>query len=432
MNEGAQAWSYALARLAAVLAAGVFIGWLLGSLWLGVALALAMVLVWNLVQLYRLDHWLRARSTRQPPEAEGLWGAVITNVVRLHRRKRFHKQRLLDVFRELRRSTAAMPDGVLVLNAAGDILWFNRMAGQLLGLRRRTDLGIRITHLLRNPDLRRHLERGDVADPLVVPHPARAGAWLSFQTVPYSSQQRLMLVRDVSRQVALESMRKDFVANASHELRTPLTVISGYLETLVHDDSMDPLLAGPLAEMQRQATRMNAILTDLLELSRLDAQEGEATMEPVDVGALAALLRQDVLAMPEHPAIRLQLDSGARLAGDRSALHSAFSNLVLNAAKYTPRQGSILVCWRADAAGAHFSVQDTGIGIPPEHLPRLTERFYRVDAGRARSTGGSGLGLAIVKHVLEHHGATLEIQSAEGKGSTFTCHFPPSRVLPAP
>jgi two-component system, OmpR family, phosphate regulon sensor histidine kinase PhoR len=432
MTDGAQAWSYAVARLAAVLAAGVVLGLLLGAVWAGLAVALALTLAWNLVQLYRLDYWLRGRSSRQPPDAEGLWGSVISNVVRLHRRKRFHKQRLVDVFRELRRSTAAMPDGVLVLTVAGEILWFNPTAARLLGLRRRVDQGIRVTHLLRHPEFGRYMESGDFHEALVIAHPSREGVWLSLQVVPYSSNQRLMLVRDVSRQMALESMRKDFVANASHELRSPLTVITGYLETLVHDDQLDPALEGPLGEMRRQAARMNTIVADLLELSRLDARTREASDAPVDVAALLAMLRKDVLAMPVHPEISVQVESPAGLLGDEAGIHSAFSNLVQNAAKYTPAGGSILVRWWVDDDGGHFSVSDTGIGIPAEHIPRLTERFYRVDAGRARTTGGSGLGLAIVKHVLEHHGATLAIQSEEGKGSTFACHFPPRRVMRGP
>jgi two-component system phosphate regulon sensor histidine kinase PhoR len=253
---------------------------------------------------------------------------------------------------------------------------------------------------------------------------------LSFQVVPYSGVQRLMLVRDVSHQVALESMRKDFVANASHELRSPLTVITGYLETLLQDDGADAALRGPLAEMQRQSQRMNGIVNDLLDLSRLDSLTEEAGTGRVDVAALAAMLRKDVLARPAHPEISLELATQAQLLGDETELHSAFSNLVDNAAKYTPATGKVRICWRLDEQGqARFEVHDTGSGIAPEHLPRLTERFYRVDSGRARAAGGAGLGLAIVKHVLQHHGALLEVRSEPGRGSAFSCIFPPRRVL---
>jgi two-component system phosphate regulon sensor histidine kinase PhoR len=427
--SGGRAFRFALARVLLVVAAGFVAGHLLGSVAAGLALSLTGALCWQLVNLYRLDSWLRARSTRDPPDVGGVWGDVITQVVRLHRRKRFHKQRLLDVFRELRHSTAAMPDGVVVLNAQAEILWFNRMAGRLLDLKRRADLGIRITNLVREPEFTAYLRNAEFDAPLVI---SRNGGdlSLSFQVVPYSSNQRLMLVRDVTRQVQLESMRKDFVANASHELRSPLTVITGYLETLAQDDEVDPLLRQPLDEMRRQAERMNNIVRDLLELSRLDSVEEEVDGAPIDVGALAAILRKDVLARGRHPEVTLDIQSDARLLGDDSEIHSAFSNLVDNAAKYTPVEGSIRIHWSVGAAGEGvFTVSDTGPGIPAEAIPRLTERFYRVDAGRSRATGGSGLGLAIVKHVLQHHGATLEIASREQVGSSFTCRFPARRVL---
>jgi two-component system, OmpR family, phosphate regulon sensor histidine kinase PhoR len=239
-------------------------------------------------------------------------------------------------------------------------------------------------------------------------------------------------VRDVSRQVRLEGMRKDFVANASHELRSPLTVISGYLETLSQDPALDPELQAPVAEMRRQAERMTTIIRDLLELSRLEANESEVDGAPLDVAALLSMLRKDVLERPDRPRdVRVCVDSEELLVGNQTEIHSAFFNLVDNAAKYTPPDGSIEMRWWVDEDGGHFAVSDTGIGIPPEHLPRLTERFYRADSGRSRGTGGSGLGLAIVKHVLQRHGATLDIESTEGVGSVFSCHFPPYRIASA-
>jgi two-component system phosphate regulon sensor histidine kinase PhoR len=429
VKPGRAGW-FLLARLGATLAVGLLVGLMLGSVWAGVALALAAMLGWQLLNLFWLDAWLRDRSGRDPPDSSGMWGEVVTRVVRLHRRKRFHKQRLLDVFRELRHSTAAMPDGVIILNAQWEILWFNRMAGRLLNLRRRVDLGMRIVNLIRDPALVRFLEDGEYDQPLVLGRGSDPRVHLSFQVVPYSGTQRLVLVRDVSHQVALESMRKDFVANASHELRSPLTVMTGYLETLLQDDGVDPGLRAPLAEMQRQTQRMNGLVNDLLDLSRLDSLNEEAGREPVDVPALLALLRKDVLARPVHPELTLDVQSDARLAGDETELQSAFSNLVDNAVKYTPATGKVRVAWRVDEQGhARFEVHDTGPGIAPEHLPRLTERFYRVDSGRARAAGGAGLGLAIVKHVLQHHGAVLDVRSEPGRGSVFSCVFPPRRVL---
>jgi two-component system phosphate regulon sensor histidine kinase PhoR len=300
-------------------------------------------------------------------------------------------------------------------------------------LRSPGDAGLRIDSLVRRPEFVSYLRGGEYRTPVVVPGGgASSQQYLHFQVVPYGAGQLLLIVRDVTREVRLEAMRKDFVANASHELRSPLTVISGYLETLSQDETLDPVLRGPLLEMGRQTQRMTAIVHDLLELSRLEAADRLAEGEPIDVAELMARLRSDLLVrVPAALQVRLQVDTAARLVGEPAQLHSAFANLLDNAAKYTPAGGVITVRWWSDEHGGHFAVADTGIGIAPEHLPRLTERFYRVDAGRSRASGGSGLGLAIVKHVLQRHGGSLQIESEEGRGSTFTCHFPPARLLPA-
>jgi two-component system phosphate regulon sensor histidine kinase PhoR len=231
----------------------------------------------------------------------------------------------------------------------------------------------------------------------------------------------------------LEAMRKDFVANASHELRTPLTVISGYLDTLADDPSVDPAWEAPIRDMRAQAQRMNAIIADLLELSRLESTEGEAPRDPIDVPRMLERLHRDALISADRPRyVLLELESGDGLLGSAHEIESAFTNLLVNALKYTMVDGTVKIRWSVDEAGAHFSVIDSGIGIPAEHIPRLTERFYRVDAGRARGQGGSGLGLAIVKHALQRHGGWLDVQSTEGKGSTFTCNFPQQRVWKLP
>jgi len=429
MNLSRAAW-FLLARIGITLLVGVVAGWLVGHVIAGALVALSGMLAWQLLNLYWLDYWLRDRSGRDPPDVSGMWGEVVSRVVRLHRRKRFHKQRLLDVFRELRHSTAAMPDGVVILNSTWEILWFNRMAGKLLSLRRKVDLGLRIINLVRDPALVRYLDEAEFREPLVISRGEGPRLHLSLQVVPYSGTQRLMLVRDVSHQVALESMRQDFVANASHELRSPLTVMTGYLETLLQDDQLDESLRGPLGEMQRQTQRMNRIVNDLLDLSRLEAVADEARGDSVDMAAMCAVLRKDVLARPVHPQISVELASDARLRGLEPELLSAFSNLVDNAVKYTPASGSIRIRWSVDDTGqGRFEVQDTGPGIASEHLPRLTERFYRVDSGRSRAAGGAGHGLAIENHVLQHHGALLDVASTPGVGSTFTCIFPPRRVL---
>ena len=430
MSLALQGLWFATARVLAAAAIGLVLGWTVGYIWAGIAVVMGAYLLWQLINLFRVDWWLRHRGFAEPPDIGGAWGDAITQVVRLHRRKRFHKQRFVQLFRQIQRSTSALPDGVVILNDEHEIVWFNRMAAQLLDLRRPADLGLRIDNLVRQPEFSRYLLSGEYDNPIVIHQGAVDGTFLSLQVVPYGDGQQLLLVRDVTRQVRLEGMRKDFVANASHELRSPLTVISGYLETLSQDVALDPELRAPIVEMRRQADRMTTIVRDLLELSRLEATEGEVDGAPVDVAALLSMLRKDVLERAEHPReVRVRVDSKAWLVGNETEIHSAFFNLVDNAAKYTPADGSIEMRWWVDQDGGHFTVSDTGIGIEPEHIPRLTERFYRVDPARARGTGGSGLGLAIVKHVLQRHGATLEIHSTAGAGSVFGCHFPPYRIV---
>jgi two-component system phosphate regulon sensor histidine kinase PhoR len=422
-------WTFALARLAGILVLGLCVGLLVGPIWLWILGAACLYLGWQLLTLYRLDRWLRLRSQIDPPDLGGIWGDIVAQVVRLHRRKQFHKQRLIQLFRELRRSTAALPDGVIILSTQREIVWFNRRAARLLGLRRPIDIGLRIDNLIRSPEFVLYLHGDDFAMPLVIRPPVQLDLYLALQVVPYGGGQSLLLVRDVTRQMRLEAMRKDFVANASHELRTPLTVISGYLDTLADDTSIDPAWYGPIKDMRAQAQRMNAIIADLLVLSRLESTDGEAARDAIDVPNMLERLHRDALASAERPrVVLLELETRDGLFGAAHEIESAFTNLLVNGMKYTPAEGTVRMRWWADAEGAYFSVIDSGIGIPAEHIPRLTERFYRVDAGRSRGQGGSGLGLAIVKHALQRHGGWLDVQSTEGKGSTFTCHFPPARI----
>ena len=426
-------WTFALARLAGILVLGLFFGLLIGPVWLWISAAACLYSSWQLLTLYRLDRWLRLRSQIDPPNLGGIWGDIVAQVVRLHRRKQFHKQRLIQLFRELRRSTAALPDGVIILGSQHEIVWFNRQAARLLGLKRPGDVGLRIDNLIRSPEFVLYLHGDNFAMPLLIRPPVQLEMYLALQVVPYGGGQYLLLVRDVTRQMRLEAMRKDFVANASHELRTPLTVISGYLDTLADDPSIDPAWSGPIRDMRAQAQRMNAIIADLLVLSRLESTDGEAPREAVDVPRMLERLQRDALAGADRPRhILLELQTADGLFGAAHELESAFTNLLVNGMKYTPAEGTVRIRWWADAEGAYFSVIDSGIGIPAEHIPRLTERFYRVDAGRSRGQGGSGLGLAIVKHALQRHGGWLDVQSTEGKGSTFTCHFPQARIWQQP
>jgi two-component system phosphate regulon sensor histidine kinase PhoR len=392
---------------------------------------LALVLALQTRNLVRFEYWLRMRSTARPPDLGGLWGECVTTANRLYQRKRFHKRRALTLLRELRRMTSAMPDATILLGPAREILWFNPTAAQWLGLRRKVDYGNRIDNLLRHPEFVEYVTGNHAGPGPRIHMPNLGDRWFAFNLVTTSALDlQLLIVREVTAEARLENMRRDFVANASHELRSPLTVVRGYLDTLADDSLLDEGWREPVREMQRQSERMLSIVQDLLELSRLEAGKGEAEMEPVDVSGMLALIRREVLGRPAHVGtFDLELQSDALVLGAESELHSIFHNLITNAVKYTPADGRVAVRYWVDALGAHVAVLDTGIGIPAEHIPRLTERFYRVDAGRSRKLGGSGLGLAIVKHALQRHAATLEIASEEGRGSVFTCHFPPQRVL---
>lgn len=413
----------------------LFLAFIVGLVAGRVALVMAITLgVYSVVQLWnvlRVEYWLRHRRVESPPDISGVWGEVVTIISRIYRRKQFHRARVTALLREFRRLTTALPEGAVLLGPEHEILWFNRLAGDWLRLRRKRDVGIRIENLVRHPAFIEYLKTGHPSDGALV-HDLETNRWLAFNVVRTGTAERqLLMVRDVSEEQQLQSMRKDFVANASHELRSPLTVISGYLDALADDENLDPTWNTPVLEMRRQAERMRTIIKDLLDLSKLESGEHTQEEHPVDIGGMLALLRKEVMALDERPrTVRLQLESDALIKGVESELHSIASNLMSNAVKYTPSEGEIELRWWIDEAGAHLSVRDTGVGIAEEHIPRLTERFYRVDPGRARSMGGSGLGLAIVKHALQRHDGTLEVESQEGVGSTFTCHFPRSRVIP--
>ena len=427
------AWQM-ISRLGLTLLAALVLGFATGYIALAFAITVgiyAAIQVWNLV---RLEHWLRRRRIENPPDFSALWGEVVAIVSRIYRRKQFHRARVTALLREFRRLTTAMPEGAVLLGPEHEILWFNHRAAEWLGLRRKRDFGIRIENLVRHPDFVEYLHSAEPGEGVVVQDTSDINRWFSFHVVRTGMAERqLLMVRDVSREQQLQSMRRDFVANASHELRSPLTVITGYLDALADDQKLDPTWSAPILEMRRQAERMSTIIRDLLELSKLESGERPLDEEPIDIPGMLALLRKETLALERRPhEVRLTLDSNEWLKGVENEVHSIVANLVSNAVKYTPPQGEIELRWWTDGDGGHIAVRDTGVGIAPEHIPRLTERFYRVDSGRSRDLGGSGLGLAIVRHALQRHEGTLTIDSVEGDGSTFTCHFPPGRLMQPP
>ncbi len=429
-----QDWRGALARrLLLLLAVCLLVGLLSGQYAWALAVGLGGYLFWSQRQLVRLYGWLkRARPDELPPESSGLWGEVFDGIYDLQKRNQRARGRLQAVVDRVQESTAALQDAVIMLDAQGNLEWWNRAAETLLGFKRNQDGGQPITNLVRHPRFQEYFRQANDREPLELTSPINDHVRLQFQLTLYGNGEHLMLVRDVTRVHQLEQMRKDFVANVSHELRTPLTVITGYLETLLDNvETINPRWLRALQQMQQQGTRMQNLLNDLLLLARLEASDHPAASKAVAVEPLLQSIRADAQALSaaRNHRISLEADPTLQLKGSETELRSAFSNLVFNAVKYTPAEGHIHIRWWADARGAHLAVTDDGPGIEAKHIPRLTERFYRVDASRAANTGGTGLGLAIVKHVLIHHRGQLQIDSSVGKGSTFTCHFPAEQTV---
>jgi two-component system phosphate regulon sensor histidine kinase PhoR len=422
-------WASQFLFLAAWLAAGLLLGLWFGHVAWWLFGALGLYVAQTLRNLYLLDRVLSGAKRVPMFETRGLWAEIFARVEKLKMRSRNRKKKYQRLLREVRESTGALSDAGIILNAAGEITWFNPAATRLLGLDPARDIGHRIDNLLRHPDFIRYLAEPKESA-ITIPSPVDEQGMLSVQLIPYGRDQRLAIIRDVTHEVKLERTRRDFVANASHELRSPLTVIGGYLETLSDDPELPESWRAPIDEMLRQADRMTQILRDLIELTRLESADTSARRDFIDVtDMLKSIVHEFQSAHARGPELELHLASDAALLGNETELHSIFYNLINNAMRFTPPNGQVDVTWRTDAAGgAVFEVADTGIGIPEEQIPRITERFYRVDPGRSRASGGTGLGLAIVKHAVHRHDGTLQIRSQEGKGSTFSCHFSPVRI----
>jgi len=412
---------------------GGLVGAIVGYAAVGVAAGLAVCLVRHLYYLSVLRGWVEQPKRVELPEPAGAWGEIYGRLLDLQRSNRKRKKRLAAMLAQFQASAEALPDGAVVTEARGEIVWFNTAARALLGLRSPQDLGQRLVNLLRHPDFTAYFEREEYEKEVEIPSPLNHTAVLSMRVVPYGDNQRLLMIRDVSELHRLERIRRDFVANASHELRTPLTVLRGYIEMMLPESHRS--LAewhAPLAEMHAQATRMEALVRDLLKLARLEGDVATTRQDVIDAPALIeqALVEARALSKGQHQ-IMASIDSNLMLYGRGMEAESIFSNLTANAVQYTSAGGRIEVRWEAEGDGARFTVTDTGVGVAAEDIPRLTERFYRVDEGRSRASGGTGLGLSIVKHALERHEARLEIRSRLGAGSTFVCHFPPHRVVRA-
>ena len=428
--DARSAWFRTLGQLALVLVAGLGIGLLLGQPWPSLTLAALGVVAWHYWKLRNVLLRLTARQRLAPSSGVGVWNELDRLLSRSQGEMRARKRRLLAMLRAYRAAAAALPDAVVVVERNTQrVLWFNEAATPLLGLHYPRHQDAPLVAALQPLPMAQWLASGRNAEPMIdVASPANPDLRLHLRLIPYSDELWLLVARDVTKMMRLEHMRRDFVANVSHELRTPLTVVHGYLEML--DPEEKPDWAPMLAEMQRQSQRMTQLVEDLLTLSRLEARD-TLPEEHVAVAPMLATLRREAEALSQgRHRISVVDDAQVDLCGSTKELHSAFSNLVANAVRYTPADGEIHVRFGRDAdGGATLSVRDTGYGIPAAHLPRLTERFYRVSTSRSRESGGTGLGLAIAKHVLGLHDARLDIASEVGKGSTFACRFGPARVL---
>ena len=392
------------------------------SYWL-LALAAGAYLFWHIYHLWKLVAWLDGRTRRLPADSWGAWGDVYYRLEVKRRKAAKRKKEVGRLLKQFKSSTRALPDATIVLDNDHNIQWLNNAATQILGVRK-SDVGQPVTNLLRHPDFRQYLQDGKFKETLQLKSQHGHDAHMSLVIVPFERKQYLLLARDITQEYRLESMRRDFVSNASHELRTPLSVLQGSIEQMEADEALSSSFAGPLARMRRQSERMMQILQDLLTLARLEGRNVPTFSQDVNLSGLVHEVAEEArISSGEHEVV-CEVEPGIQVQGEYEDMHTTLSNLVMNAVRYTPPDGTISIALFAIAAGVRFEVSDTGVGILPQHLPRLTERFYRVDVGRSREAGGTGLGLSIVKHQLEQYRARLEISSEPGVGSTFGFTLP--------
>ncbi|MGH8687772.1 MAG: phosphate regulon sensor histidine kinase PhoR [Burkholderiales bacterium] len=427
-------WAGTLLVAAAAAVAGLVAWQLLDAAWgwAAVAVVLALRVLYHALHLRSFLGWVRRPVRDALPDGQGVWEDAFAALHRHLKDRDQERERLRDALTRFREAGRALPDGVVALDRDYRIEWANPTATRHFSIDARRDLGQPIANFLRHPAFVAWLEGGDFREPLVL-RGARGEAVLQLRLIEFGDEQKLLNSRDITAQERLETMRRDFVANVSHELKTPITVLAGFVETL--SDAKIELGAAQrkryLGLMAEQARRMQQLIEDLLTLSALESSAAPEDEQPIGMRALVEELAEEARALSAgRHRVLASVDDDSRLTGSRRELHSAFSNLVSNAVRYTPEGGTVTLFWRVEDGRGTFGVEDTGIGVESRHIPRLTERFYRVDSGRSRETGGTGLGLAIVKHVLTRHQASLEVDSELGKGSVFRAAFPPHRLTP--
>jgi two-component system phosphate regulon sensor histidine kinase PhoR len=427
-------WRQAITFIVFVIILTLFLWAAAGALPAAIVFGILLFLRWIFYvrNLVKLGYWLENPEARNVPEGEGPWEDVFARLNKMVREHRKERTKRAAALHDLEQATSALPEGVVSLDKTDHIEWCNPLAEQHLGLDSGRDIGQQITYLVRQPEFVEYLAAKNFTDPLVLHGPRQDDLVLSCKLVGYSGNKKLLVTRDITRFEHIETMRRDFVANVSHELLTPLTVVNGFVETMQDMPSLENDMARrALPMMGEQTMRMTHLVGDLLTLSKLEDRLNVLKEEVLDVPKMLPSCYQVglVLSAGQHQ-LKLEMLSESKLLGCAEELRSAFGNLISNAIRYTPPGGEIVMRWQVQDDGQPvFSVQDSGIGIAPQHIPRLTERFYRVDSSRSRATGGTGLGLAIVKHIATRHQAHLEISSVEGKGSTFSIVFPAKRRL---
>ncbi len=407
------------------------IGSIMGHPFAVVGAVLLAYIIYTLRNLFRLHNWLLKRKKGHLPDVQGFWGELFNEIYVLEKDTRRNKASLKDTIIRFQQAAKAIPDGMIILNKRNQIDWANYAAMSLLGVSYPDDTGQPISNLVRSPQFLSYLYKNEFTQALTLPSPEHPTKTITIRIVPYVKSQKLIICRDVTHIAKLEGMRSHFVANASHELRSPITVLSGYLETMIESPPQADKLQPALKTMYEQAKRMERLVADLLALSRLETKPTDQHDEVIDVPAMLASVKEAavLLSGEKHHTIELHVTPDLKIKGNQDELHSLFSNLVNNAVRYTQANGKIEIFWSMQQNAPEFCVVDNGPGISQQHIPHLTERFYRVDIDRSRETGGTGLGLAIVKHVLERHEGKLEIESSLNHGSTFRCILPAHRVV---
>ncbi|MGY8815110.1 MAG: phosphate regulon sensor histidine kinase PhoR [Gammaproteobacteria bacterium] len=425
-------------RLAFVLIISVFFGLIFGNVFLFLSMSLLLYVLWQIRVLNNLLQWIKNGKSQEPPDVSGLNDEILNQYENLKIRHKKRKKKLTSYLKRFKETTQALPDAIIVLGENNEIEWANSKAELYLGINHSLDKGQRINNLIRHPNLANFLNQkkksffGTERSLDLISH-INSDLHLEIRLVSFGKTGRLLVARDITKIHKINKMRSDFIANASHELRTPLTVISGYLESFEDEFSEKELIeeGRRVTKMRTQAERMRRLIEDLLNLSSLETNEEPRHTEPVKIPDIITNIINEARAISgivSHK-FNTELDDELWMKGDRGQIYSAISNIVFNAVQHTPDLGNITIKWCLINNEGVLEVIDTGEGISPENIPRITERFFRVDSGRSREKGGTGLGLAIVKHILVNHKSRLEVESTLGKGSVFRFRIPNSLII---